>query len=115
MQTVVASRGLVSVTLAAMVGLALISRLPFPDENNLLQFVRLEAPAVFYGIKWTYLAMLFTTPYIGLSLLFSLAYIFIGGGGASRPGGQVPPRPGAASRGRRRFFFREVLHLPRAL
>src|SRR5216117_2155590 len=112
MQAVVASRGLASVALAAMVGLALISRLPFPDENNLLQFVRLEAPAVFYGIKWTYLAMLFTTPYIGLSLLFSLAYIFIGGEGASRPGGKLPPYPEAASRDEL-FLVIGELHHPR--
>src|SRR5213593_313307 len=112
MQAVVASRGLVSVTLAAMVGLTLISRLPFPDENNLLQLMRLQAPSVFFGIKWTYLAMLFTTPYIGFSLLFSLAYIFIGGEGASRPGGKLPPYPEAATRDRL-FLVIGELHHPR--
>src|SRR2546426_7912611 len=112
MQAVVASRGLVSVALAAMVGLALISRLPFPDENNLLQFVRLNTPIVFYGIKWTYLAMLFTTPYIGVSLLLSLAYIFIGRKAAPVVGGKLPPYPEPAMR-EKLFLVIGELHHPR--
>src|SRR5438093_2336993 len=112
MQAVVARRGLVSVALAAMVGLALISRLPFPDENNLLQLVRLQAPSVFLGIKWTYLAMLFTTPYIGFSLVFSLAYIFMGREPASGAGGKLPPYPEVASRDKL-FLVIGELHHPR--
>src|SRR5438034_11729892 len=56
--------------------------------------------------------MLFTTPYIGLSLLFSLAYIFIGGEGASRPGGKLPPYPEAANRDQL-FLVIGELHHPR--
>src|SRR5438876_12028376 len=110
MQGVVASRGLVSVGLAAMVGLALISRLPFPDQNNLLQLVRLEAPSIFYGIKWTYLALLFTTPYVGFSLLLSLAYIFMGEESASGAGGKLPPYPEAASRAKLFLVIGELHH-----
>ena len=112
MQAVVASRGSVSVALAAMVGLALLSRVPFPDENNLLQLVRLQAPSVFFGIKWTYLAMLFTTPYIGFSLVFSLAYIFMGREPSSGAGGKLPPYPEAASRDEL-FLVIGELHHPR--
>src|SRR5436309_2459914 len=112
MQTVVAGRGLVSTALAALVGLALLSCLPFPDENSLLQLVRLEAPSLFYGIKWTYLTLLFTTPYIGFSLLFSLAYIFFGGERAPGAGGRLPPYPEAASRDKL-FLVIGELHHPR--
>jgi hypothetical protein len=31
---------------------------------------------VFYGIKYGFVAMLITTPYIAFSILFSSAYIF---------------------------------------
>src|SRR5882724_1836559 len=113
MQAVVASRGLASVALAAMLGLALISRLPFPDENNLLQFVRLEAPAVFYGIKWTYLMMLFTTPYIGLSLLFSLVYILTPRQTESAPGGKLPAYPEADVRDKLFLVIGEIHHAKR--
>ena len=58
-------------------GPALFYRMPFPDQNNLLQLIWLEKPYLFYGIKWAYLTMLFSTPYIGFSLLFSLGYIFV--------------------------------------
>src|SRR5438093_3319947 len=112
MQTVVAGpgRGLVSMALSALVGLALLSRLPFPDENNLLQLVRLEAPSLFYVIKGTYITLLFTTPYIGFSLLFSLAYIFMGGERAPGAGGRLPPYPEAASRDKLFLVIGELHH-----
>ena len=40
--------------------------------------IGLERPYLLHAIKWAYLAMLFSTPYIGFSLMFSLAYIFLG-------------------------------------
>ena len=39
--------------------------------------VLLEGPHLFYGTKYAFTAMLFTTPYIMLSVLFSCAYIFM--------------------------------------
>src|SRR5437899_1707896 len=98
MPAISARRGLMSVAFAAMVGAALMSRLPFPDGNTVLELVRLNTPPVFYGIKWTYLVMLFTTPYIGLSLLLSLAYIFIGRKPTPAVGGKLPPYPEPAMR-----------------
>src|SRR5262245_54493238 len=70
------SRGLLSLILGLLVGWLLLTRRPFPEENNLLQLVLLEKPYLFYGIKWTYAAICVTTPYIGASLLSSLIYIF---------------------------------------
>src|SRR6266571_3791125 len=98
MPAVSTSRGLVSAAGATIAGVALLSRLPFPDENSVLELVRLNTPIVFYGIKWTYLAMLFTTPYIGVSLLLSLAYIFIGRKPTPAVGGKLPPYPEPAMR-----------------
>lgn len=113
MQAVVASRGLASVTLAAMVGLALLSRLPFPAENDLLQLVQLQSPSIFLGIKWAYLVMLFTTPYIGFSLLLSLAYIFIGGKPATEAGAKLPRYPEAVSRDKLFLVIGELHHARR--
>jgi TraM recognition site of TraD and TraG len=112
MPAISASRGLVSLAFAAMVGAALWSRHPFPDENGILELVRLSAPSVFYSIKWTYIAMLFTTPYIGLSLMLSLAYIFIGRKAAPVVGGKLPPYPEPAMR-ETLFLVIGELHHPR--
>src|SRR3989442_497288 len=112
MQAVSASRGLVSAVFAAMVGVGILSRHPFPDENSVLELVRLSAPSVFYGIKWAYLAMLFTTPYIGVSLLLSLAYIFIGRKAAPAMGAKLPPYPEPATR-ETLFLVIGELHHPR--
>src|SRR5262249_58424172 len=112
MPLVSTSRGLVSAAFAGMAGVALFSRLPFPDENSVLELVRLNAPSLFYGIKWTYLAMLFTTPYIGFSLLLSLAYIFTGRKAAPAMGGKLPLYPEPATR-EKLFLVIGELHHPR--
>src|SRR5260370_36066418 len=112
MPAVFANRGLMSAVFAAIAGVALLSRHPFPDENSVLELVRLNAPSVFYGIKWTYLAMLFTTPYIGLSFLLSLAYIFIGRKAVPVVGGKLPPYPEPAMR-ETLFLVIGELHHPR--
>ena len=62
--------------LGSAVGVALLYRLAFPEENPLLQLIFLHKPQLFYGIKYAYLITLFTTPYIAFSVLFSLVHIF---------------------------------------
>jgi len=74
---VVEGRNLVSFVVSAALSLYLFRGWPFPAENNLLQMVLLRKSQLFYGIKYAFVAMLFTTPYIALSILFSFAYIFM--------------------------------------
>ncbi len=76
-RALVESRQFISFLLSAGLGLAGFYRLPFPSDNALLALVRLQKPGIFLGIKWSFTAMLFTTPYVTCSVLFSLAYIFI--------------------------------------
>ena len=76
MRRVVESRDMVSFVMSTVLGFYLFRALPFPVENNLLQMVLLTKPHLFYGIKYAFIAMLFTTPYIAFSILFSFAYIF---------------------------------------
>ncbi len=70
------SRTWSSVFLSIPVGVAGMLRWPFPEENALLQLLFLEKPALFYSIKYAYLTMLFTTPFIGFSVALSSLYIF---------------------------------------
>ena len=77
MRRVVESRNLVSFVVSTALGLYLFRGWPFPAENNVLQMVLLQKPYLYYGMKYGFVAMLFTTPYIAFSILFSFAYIFM--------------------------------------
>ena len=60
MRQLIENRIVVSAALGAAIGLTAFFRLPFPDENGLLQLVFLQKPAIFQALKFTYVAMLFT-------------------------------------------------------
>ena len=74
---IVESRTFFSLILSAAVWCVLQFRMRFPEEHPLLQLIFLYKPYLFHGIKWTYIAMQFTTPYIVFSTMSSLAYIFL--------------------------------------
>jgi hypothetical protein len=59
------------------VGVAGMLRWPFPDENALLQLILLQKPVLFFALKYAYLAMLFSTPFIAFSVALSSIYIFV--------------------------------------
>jgi len=77
MRRIVESRNFVSFVMSAAIGIVLFREWRFPEDNNVLQMVLLQKPYLFYGIKYSFTTMLFTTPFILLSVLFSLTYIFI--------------------------------------
>src|SRR5215831_16575356 len=104
--------GVIHLMIAVPIGAALYLRVPFENGNDVLQLILLQKPYLFYGIKWAYLAMLFTTPYIAASLLFSLAYIF-----APRErtvtGSKLPSYPEVAKRDKLFLVVGEVHHAKR--
>ena len=73
---IVDSRPYLSIILTVGIGILLIRHFPFPANNAVLQLVAAEKPLIFIGIKYAYQAILFSTPFIGCSMLFSLVYIF---------------------------------------
>lgn len=91
-------RSLLVLGLSAAVGLAMLYRWPYPDAQPMLQFVLENRPVVFYGVKYAYLAMLFTTPFILFSSLFSVLYIFTASRKAADFDIQLPPYPDAGKR-----------------
>jgi hypothetical protein len=72
--------------LAAITGIVLYFRYPFPEENFFLELIFLWARPVFQGLKFSYILFLYTTPYIVYSILLSGIYIFTL---------KTPPRPKA--------------------
>jgi len=93
MNDVLGNRQFVSLALSAVAGAALSHQMPFPDQNSLLALVWLERPHLFYAIKWAYVTMLFSTPFIGFSLAFSLANIFVAKKEGPRAFSKLPRYP----------------------
>ncbi|MGA2877626.1 MAG: type IV secretion system DNA-binding domain-containing protein [Bryobacteraceae bacterium] len=76
LRTIVHHRALLSFALSCSTGLVLIRRYPFPADDSILQMILYQKPWLFDSIRWTYTAMLFSTPLIGFSIAFALLYIF---------------------------------------
>jgi hypothetical protein len=70
------SKNFIACLLTLSAGTILFFEVPFPEDNLILQLIALRAPEVFAGLKYSYLVMLFTTPYITFSILLSGLYIF---------------------------------------
>ncbi len=78
-------------------GLIILRRWPFPGDHPLLQLIDAHRPWLFEAIHYSYVALLFSTPCWALSLLASLAFIFL----ESPPGKRqasvgLPPYPDPA-------------------
>ena len=85
------SRGTIACFLAMVTGMTLYFRMPFPEDNALFELMYLRASPVFWGFKYTYILLLYTTPFIGYSVLLSGLYVF-----ASKT--QRPDKPGRLPR-----------------
>ncbi len=69
-------RRLVPFLCAALVGVLTFKRFPFPDGNYLLQLILFHKPLIFYTLRWSWIAMLFSTPALLFSGIFSMVFIF---------------------------------------
>ena len=101
--SIVDTRLPLSITLSCSIGLLLLRRFPFPDQNAVLQLILLHKPLLFAAIKYGYLTMLFTTPFIVCSIGFSLHYIFAVRHDRRYPLNPLPPYP--EPRGRKDLFL----------
>jgi len=75
-QRILRSKNFVACLLAAVMGMALYFKLPFPAENAFLQLMALQAPFVHEGLFYSYNHLLFTTPYIAYLIVLSGLYVF---------------------------------------
>jgi hypothetical protein len=96
------------------IGTLLIRHFPFPDDNAVLQLVSAEKPVIFIGIKYAYQARLFSTPFIGWSMLFSLAYIFFVRPREVAALTPLPPYPKVVARERLSLVVGELHHPKRS-
>ena len=84
-QRILNSKNFLAVLLALVTGTTLYFKMSWPMTATLiaqnwneyfLRFIALRDPWTYAGLKASYHVMLFTTPYIGYSFLFSALYIF---------------------------------------
>jgi type IV secretory system conjugative DNA transfer VirD4/TraG family protein len=87
-QRILASKGVVAYLLALATGITLYFRWPFPQDNLVLYLIHLRKPYIYLFFKYSYTLFLFTTPYIGYSLVLSGLYVF-----ALRPTRKLKPMP----------------------
>src|SRR2546427_229786 len=76
MQRILNSKNLVAFVLAAATGMTLYFRVPFSEGNIFLRVMALRSPSAFEVLKYSYTLFLFSTPYIGYSVVLSGLYIF---------------------------------------
>jgi len=75
-QRILHARHFFACILAAATGMTLYFRAPFPDANLFLHVMATRSSSAFLFFKYSYTLFLYTTPYIGFSILLSAVYIF---------------------------------------
>lgn len=93
MRSVLESRTVLSVMVSAVVGAAGLHVYPFPADNVVLAFVRLERPLVYAGMAYTYAALWFTSTFFVASIGFSCLYIFAARDRREVTDAPLPPYP----------------------
>ena len=91
-------RVLLSLGVSGACGIILQSLYPIHNENPLLRLIALQRPPIFHGLAWSYNLFLFTTPFMLISILFSLAYVHFYAPDINRTAGSLPPYPDPLSR-----------------
>ena len=75
-QRLIHSKNLIACVLAATTGIILYFRMPFPEDNFLVELLFLRARPLFFGLRYCYFVFLYTTPFIVYSILLTGIYIF---------------------------------------
>ncbi len=91
-------RILLSFGLSAACGIILSSLYPINIMNPMLHLIALKQPLVFHALVWSYDLFLYSTPFLILSTIFSLAYIHIYRRESDEAAGSLPPYPDPRSR-----------------
>jgi len=96
--------------LAAVTGMALYFRAPFPEDNLFLRVMAIRSASAFLFFKYSYTLFLYTTPYIAYSILFSGVYIFALKAGRKVRAGRLPLYSDPRKRAELSLVLGEVHH-----
>jgi hypothetical protein len=112
MNRIVSHRVVVSACVSAVIGTALLVRWPLPSQDPVLRLVAWHAPHLYEGLKWIRTGLLFSTPYVLISVTWSLAFIFAGNRTRDVRRSLLPPYPPSETRDDL-FVILGELHHPR--
>src|SRR5579883_267912 len=91
-------RVLLSFGLSAACGIILKSLYPIDVGNPMLRMIALKQPLIYRTVVWSYDLFLYSTPFLILSTIFSLAYIHIFRRESDEAAGPLPPYPDPRTR-----------------
>lgn len=86
-------RTVVVLALSTIAGWFLLAEWPFPDGDTLTRLIFYNRPVVYAALRWTWVAMMFTTPIVAFSTLVSLAFVFMPKRRGASACGKLPPYP----------------------
>ena len=109
LRPLIENRLVVSVGVSAACGLALQNRYPVDALNPFLRLLALERPAIFHCAIASYTLFLYTTPFLLVSILLSLAYVHLYVSDPSTDAGPLPKYPDPRER-RDLFLIPGELH-----
>jgi TraM recognition site of TraD and TraG len=93
LRPVIEYRIVLSLGLSVAAGIVLQAVYPVDESNALLHLLALEKPLISSALMWSYSLFLFSTPFLTISILFSLAYIHLYAPRVNRTAGQLPLYP----------------------
>ena len=104
----VESRFVFVVGLSAACGIVLSTLFPMEVTNPLLRLIALERPPIFHLITSGYTLFLYTTPFLFLSIFFSLLYVHLYSSESELAAGRLPPYPDPGTRSSLSLVLGEV-------
>jgi hypothetical protein len=107
---VIEHRLLLSIGISTACGIMLQSIYPVHYADPLLRMLALERPAIFHGLLWSYSFFLYSTPFLVLSILFSLAYVHLYAPDVNQITGPLPPYPNPRQRESLELVVGELHH-----
>jgi hypothetical protein len=97
-----------AIGLSAACGIVLNTLFPMDVTNPLLRLTALERPLIFRLITSSYTLFLYTTPFLFLSIFFSMLYVHLYSSASELAAGRLPPYPDPGTRGSLSLVLGEV-------
>lgn len=99
---------MLAIGLSAACGIILDTLFPMEVANPLLRLIALERPPLFRLITSSYTLFLYTTPFLFLSIFFSMLYVHLYSSDLELAAGRLPPYPDPGTRSTLSLVLGEV-------
>jgi hypothetical protein len=110
LRRIIDDRALLAITVSAAIGAVFLRHYPFPAGAPPFVMIYWHTRWLYFALAGVYVTLAFTTPFIGLLVLGSLAYVFLVRVTSGEAAGQLPPYPAPDSRTDLFLVLGEVHH-----